>query len=108
MRTHKFNARRTSCGLHEHPSKKEAIRCSALQALEKGRLIRDLSFQPRYDLIVNGILICKYVADFKYREMDGLVKGLEVVEDSKGVRTPAYKLKRKLMLALHGIDVRES
>ena len=103
MRTHKFNARRTSCGLHEHPSKKEAIRCSALQALEKGRLIRDLSFQPRYDLIVNGILICKYVADFKYRE-----NGAEITEDAKGVRTPTFVIKKKLMLALHGIDVRES
>ena len=30
-----------------------------------------------------------------------------VVEDAKGVRTPEYIIKRKLMLYLHGIRVRE-
>lgn len=45
---------------------------------------------------------CVYVADFVYRE-----DGRKVVEDTKGVKTEAYKIKRKLMLWIHGIKIRE-
>jgi hypothetical protein len=31
----------------------------------------------------------------------------EIVEDAKGCRTRAYRIKKKLMLALLGIDVKE-
>ena len=43
-----------------------------------------------------------YVADFVYEE-----NGKKVVEDTKGVKTKDYILKRKLMLWVHGIRVRE-
>ena len=43
-----------------------------------------------------------YVADFVYWEGDQ-----EIVEDTKGVRTEAYIIKRKLMLERHGIKIRE-
>lgn len=45
---------------------------------------------------------CVYYADFVYRE-----DGRQVVEDAKGVRTEAYKIKRKLMLYIYGIKIRE-
>ena len=45
---------------------------------------------------------CDYIADFVYRE-----DGRKVVEDTKGVRTADYIIKRKLMLWLHGIKIRE-
>ena len=45
----------------------------------------------------------KYIADFRYVDHEGNV----VVEDTKGVKTPVYILKRKLMLRVHGIRVRE-
>lgn len=44
----------------------------------------------------------KYIADFVY-EQDGKL----VVEDVKGLRTREYVLKRKLMLYIHGIEIRE-
>ena len=43
----------------------------------------------------------RYVADFVYVE-----KGAEVIEDVKGVLTPEFKIKRHLMKALLGMDVR--
>lgn len=43
-----------------------------------------------------------YIADFVYWEGDRMV-----VEDAKGVRTPEYILKRKLMLERHGVKIRE-
>lgn len=46
---------------------------------------------------------CSYVADFVYTTRDGKL----VVEDAKGFRTEAYKLKKKLMLWRYGIDIKE-
>lgn len=47
---------------------------------------------------------CKYIADFVYTDND---TGQTVVEDTKGVRTKEYIIKRKLMLYLHGIRIKE-
>jgi hypothetical protein len=70
-------------------------------------LKRDL----RWPLRINGALICTYEADFAYYRRDphtGVFSDKLVVEDCKGFQTPAYKLKRKLMKALHGIDILET
>ena len=45
-----------------------------------------------------------YIADFVYFDC---ALGREAVEDAKGVRTPEYIIKRKLMLWVHGIQVQE-
>jgi hypothetical protein len=58
--------------------------------------------QPRYRLEVCGVHVCDYVADFRYEE-----GGATVVEDAKGFKTAAYKLKKKLMKAIHNIEIRE-
>lgn len=84
-------------------SKREAARYVELKALAKAGLISDLELQPRFPLTVNGVKCGAYVADFRYR--DG--EGREVVEDVKGVRTPFYILKSKLVRALHGVEVVE-
>lgn len=46
----------------------------------------------------------KYVADFVYTEKTGET----IVEDSKGFKTPEYKIKKKLMLCVHGIKIKET
>lgn len=51
----------------------------------------------------NGVKLCDYVADFVYEE-----DGMEITEDFKGVYTPIYRLKKRMMKAFHGIDIRES
>lgn len=84
------------------PSEKEAERYVELKLMQRGGLIQDLKMQVSYDIHVNGILICRYVADFVY------LKGQQkVVEDAKGKKLPLYILKKKLMLAVLGIKVRE-
>ena len=45
-----------------------------------------------------------YVADFVYIET---LNNIEVVVDTKGFRTPEYKLKKKMMRAFKGIDIIE-
>jgi len=85
-------------------SKREARRYQELLLLERAGIIRDLETQPRFDLEVNGERICTYFADFRYYDTE---RNVRVVEDSKGVRTEVYKLKARLMKAVHGIEVEE-
>jgi len=81
-------------------SKLEARRYCVLKLLQQAGQISDLKLQVPYKLEINGSLVCKYVADFVYQE-----NGQMVVEDSKGVETPEFKLKKKLMKAIHGIEI---
>lgn len=84
-------------------SEKEFNRWCELQLLARAGIISDLRRQVPYELKVNGMLVCKYVADATYRAQDGKF----VCEDVKGVRTKEYVIKSKLMLAIHGIRVLE-
>lgn len=103
-----------------YDSRKEFRRAKELELLEMAGEIRNLRRQVKYILIPAqrgpeeigprggkrpGPLLereCSYVADFCYEE-----NGETVVEDVKGIRTPEYKIKRKLMLWIHGIRIRE-
>jgi hypothetical protein len=106
IKTHKYRAKATTCSAnHRHPSMKEANRCAELRLLEKGGEIVDLQFQPRYALEVNGLKICSYIGDFFYRDAR---TEAEVLEDCKGVLTPVYRLKKKLLKAIRGIEITET
>lgn len=102
-RNSKFNAKKTVIGDICFDSKFEAERYSTLRIMEKSGIISDLRLQVAYSLDVNGVKICTYIADFVYIE-----NAKTVVEDAKGVKTPEYRLKKKLMLAIHNIDIRET
>ena len=87
-------------------SKKEAQRYSDLKLLERGHIISSLKIQPEFKLHVKGFLVCKYRADFSYTQM-----GEYIVEDVKSEITrkhPVYGIKKKLMKAVHGIDIKET
>ena len=101
-------------------SKKEMQRFVELRYMEQAGLISDLQRQVKFVLIpaqrepdtvgkrggiIKGLLIeheCAYIADFTYRQ-DGEL----VVEDAKGVKTPEYVIKRKMMLYFHKIRIKE-
>ena len=85
-------------------SKKEAKRYGELTILVKAGAIKDLELQPRYPIIINGVKVTTYVADFRYTGISGAV----IVEDTKGFKTEVYKLKKKLMSAIHGIEIQET
>lgn len=99
----KYSNKPTEVDGHTFPSKREANRYKELKLLERAGEISDLNLQVRYPLCVNAHLVCTYVADFTYVE-----GGRVVVEDCKGCRTDVYKLKRKLMLAVYDIAIRET
>lgn len=96
-------------------SQKEAKRYQELKLLERAGKIKDLEVQPKFSL-VKGVKFSndkrakpdlRYFADFAYTDMR---TGERVVEDVKSVATKestVYKMKRHMMLAIHGIEVRE-
>lgn len=105
-------------------SKKEFIRWCELRILERSGKISNLKRQVKYELLPNqyesyarfsktgkqlkdGVRLIErgvsYVADFVYTE-----NGETVVEDCKGFKTDDYLIKRKLMLYMNGIKVKET
>ena len=65
-----------------------------------GQII-ELKTQVKFPIIVNEVKICNYIADFTYHNKNGDY----IVEDFKGVQTSIFKLKKKLMKAVYGIDI---
>lgn len=121
---------KTSDGI-EHASIREGNRWCELQLLLRAGKIKDLQRQVEYELIPaqyesyprygkrgqrlkDGIRLierrCCYVADFVYTDC---LTGEKVVEDAKGYRDPSsagyakFVIKRKLMLYIHKIKVKE-
>ena len=101
----KYRNRKTVVDGITFDSQKEANRYGELKLLQAAGEIAELELQPHYPLVVNEVLICSYRGDFRYRVVDS---GALVIEDSKGMKTPAYRLKAKLMKALFGITILES
>ncbi len=100
----KYNNKKTVVDGITFDSMKEAQRYAELKLMEKGKVIYDLTIQPKFPIIIGGVKICTYIADFIYRD---LATGITTVEDVKGMKTPVYNLKKKLMRAVHGIEVTE-
>lgn len=104
-----------------HASKREHYRAQELRLMERAGLISDLREQVSYVLIpaqygecgkdfkgrTSRVLLeraCSYIADFVYTDT---ATGKTIVEDTKGFRTKEYIIKRKLMLHVHGIRIKE-
>lgn len=114
FRQNKYGNRKTEVDGIVFDSKHEAMRWIELKYMERAGLIRDLKRQVKFCLVPTlegeGKKIKQravyYLADFEYWEKTADC-WKHVVEDAKGVRTDVYKLKKKLMLWRHGIEIRE-
>lgn len=89
----------------KYDSKREAKRGAELELLEKIGAISNLERQKKFEIIPkqDGERACTYVADFVYLDEHGNM----VIEDVKGMRTPEYIIKRKLMKWGRGITITE-
>ena len=94
---HKYHAVPTAVDGYRFASQREARYYQNLKLLEKAGAIQDLELQPVFPLVVNGVVIGKYVADFRYVDCE---TGEVVTVDVKGFRTKEYKLKKRLVEAL--------
>lgn len=108
----KYGAIKTKVSGKTFDSKAEAKRFAVLAMMEKAGEISDLRTQVPYFLhSQEDIDKCKklklrpikYIADFVYVQ-----DGVEVVEDCKGHRTQIYLMKRKLMIIVNGIEIKET
>lgn len=108
----KYGAKKTVFQGITFDSQKEAQRYAELRLLERGGVIKDLKCQVKYELIptqrsIYGKVVEKavnYIADFVYTDVK---LDDTVVEDTKGFRTKEYIIKRKLMLWVYGIEIKE-
>ncbi len=105
----KYNAQPTTVDNIRFDSKKEAARYSVLQMMDKAGEIHSLTLQPVFPILVTSkagasVKVGTYRGDFQYCEKGS---ARPIVEDVKGVRTPVYKLKKKLVEAQYGIEIRE-
>lgn len=105
----KYHSRKITRDGMTFDSMKEYRRYCELLLLERAGAITGLERQVKFELIpsqrIGGKVVeraCSYIADFVYIE-----NGAKVVEDTKGFRTPDYIIKRKLMLWVHGIRIKE-
>ena len=107
----KYHARKVVIDGENYDSQKEAYRHGELKLLERAGEISNLRRQVKYELIpaqkIGGKVVeraCTYIADYVYEQ-----GGKTVVEDVKSpaTRTEVYKIKKKLMLFVYGIQVRE-
>ena len=80
----------------------EARRYTQLSIMQRSGVIADLILQPVFNIEINEISICKVILDFKYRVV---ATGRIVWEDVKGKQTAVSSLKKKLVEAVHGIEV---
>ena len=87
-------------------SKAEAKRYNELKQLERAGAIRDLTLQPKFIFEHGGVRIGSYKADFRYLLPHSPVLIVEDVK-SPASKTQAYRLRKRMMLAFHGIEIRE-
>lgn len=107
----KYHNHKVTIGGETFDSRKEANRFTELCLLQRAGKISNLQRQVRYILVPaqydeNGRLLernVSYVADFVYKE-----NGQLVVEDTKGMKTDVYIVKRKLMLERYKVRIRET
>lgn len=123
-RSNKYGARKvTTASGQTFDSIREYQRFCELNLMQRAGVITDLECQVKFVLIPaqyeefprqgkNGKPLkpgrrviekeCTYIADFVYKQ-----NGQKVVEDAKGCKTKEYRIKKKLMLYVHGIRIQE-
>jgi hypothetical protein len=96
FRRSKFNACKTTSGGITYDSKMEAAYADQLEWRKRAGEITKIERQVRIPLIVNGVLICTYIADFRVT----LTNGRRQYHEVKGFMTKDAALKMKLVNAL--------
>ena len=102
----KYVAVKTEVDGIKFDSKREASRYQELRLLEQAGEIINLRLQVPFELIPKskyGMPI-RYIADFTYNDRNGQL----IVEDAKGVKTPVYRLKRRMMAEIYNIEIKET
>ena len=95
-RPNKYNARKVQIYGIWFDSDAEGKHYLVLKDRERKGEIQMLAMQPRADLVVNGVLVARYTADFTFEE-----NGRRIWEDVKGFKARDFAIRSKLFQALH-------
>lgn len=88
-------------------SQAEANHYWDLKQREREGEITDLELQPVFPLVVNGVRVAQYRADFAYVNVANRRRVIEDVKSEKTRADKVYQLKKKMVKAIYGIDVEE-
>lgn len=106
----KLGNKALTIGCEKYRSQREAKRHQQLLVLQRAGLLENLRREVPFILAPSvryagkrATPALRYFADFVYTR-----DGAQVVEDCKGFRTYHYKLKKHLMLAVHGVEILET
>ncbi len=103
---HKYGASKTPVDGYVFDSKREAARYLELKLLQAARQICALEIQPKFPVAIGDHWICDYFADFAYQTAPFAPRIVEDVKSS-ATRTAVYRLKKKLVEAIYGIEITE-
>lgn len=107
-RKNKYNAAGERIDGMWFASAAEGKRYLQLKAMVERNMIDNLRCQVKLPCVVNNKLICTYIADFAYVVIDDRGTAIRSVwEDVKGMVTDVYKIKKKLVQAVHHIEILE-
>ena len=101
----KYHAQPVTLHGQRFDSRKESQRYLDLLLLQRAGEISDLERQVAFTLFEKSKYgrAVKYIADFTYTDR----QGQRIIEDAKGYRTDVYKLKKRMMAELLGIEIKE-
>lgn len=98
----KYGAIKTEYNGVMYDSKAEAHRAAELDLLARTGVIENIERQVKFPIIINGVKVFTYLADFTYQYKR---TGVKVIEDVKGVRTAMFNLKKKCVEAQYGVTI---
>lgn len=104
----KYGNHKTVYNGERYDSKREANYAKQLDTLRNAqndteRVVK-VERQVKYRIEHKDVHICNYVLDFRVTYADGRIEYVDV----KGYLTHEYRLKKKLMLAFYGIEIKET
>ena len=107
LKENKYHNRKVTVDGITFDSVKEMARWQELRLMERAGEITGLVRQVKIEIIPKTKLYraVSYVADFVYFDKR---EGKTVYEDTKGMQTEVYKLKKKLLYWRHGIEIKET
>lgn len=122
MKKSKYGNKKVTAMGRKFDSIGERDRYFYLSEAQRRGEIKNLRCQVKFPMVVNDLHVCDYFADFVYEKHTSprlvinksearlcnldLVDFVEIIEDFKGVQTDVFKLKRKLMRACHGQEIK--
>jgi len=96
----KYGSKRTKCFQgHNHPSQLEAGYCDQLQMLKNNGDIAEVTYQHKFELRVNGVLICSHYPDFLVQR--NAKKAEYEIHECKGFETDIWRIKKRLFEAIY-------